>query len=118
MEKKTKQNIVESKIFNEALIPNAVKILIGGLAYGLTTDTSLEYLLDEESHHEFQNNITILSEFIAWFKRPEVKVLRTRDHVTILRYLISLYMRAYHRNLKHKIVLKLSSTGEVVAIMQ
>ena len=109
MEREIHKNIVRSKEFGEVQIPASVKVLIGGLAYGIIKNASLEDLLDEESHHEFQSNIAISTEFVEWFRHPEISILRTRDHVTVFRYLISVYMRAYHRNLKHKIVLKLSA---------
>ena len=118
MEKKSREATLKSREFSEVQIPAPVKVLIGGLAYGIIKDITLENLLDDESHHEFANKIKILSEFVEWFKHPEIRVLKTRDHITVFRYLISVYMRAYHRNLKHKIVLKLSSTGKVMVIFQ
>lgn len=111
-------SISQGKVFNEHRIPVAVKVLLGGLAYGIITDTSIESLLDEESHHEFQSNVKALSEFIIWFTHPNTEILKTRNHETIFRYLISVFLRAYHRNLKHRIVLKVSKDGRVVSIKQ
>ena len=118
MEKKLSKKSIKKREFEKIQIPPPVRVVLGGLAYGIIKDTSLENLLDEESHHEFQNNITILAEFAKWFKHPEIRVLKSRDHVTVLRYLISVYMRAYHRNIKHKVFLKLSGDGEVKVITQ
>ena len=108
----------KKKEFEKIQIPAPIRVVIGGLAYGIIKEKSLEALLDAETHHEFLNNITILNEFVSWFTNPEIRILKSRDHVTVLRYLLSVYMRAYHRNLKHQIVLKLSSTGKVRVITQ
>ena len=118
MEKNIPKEATKKTEFEKIQIPAPIKVVLGGLAYGIIKDSSLESLLDEESHHEFHNNIEILTEFVTWFKHPEIRILKSRDHVTVFRYLLSVYMRAYHRNLKHKIVLKLSSTGKVKAITQ
>ena len=118
MEKKLPKEGTKKREFEKVQIPAPVKVVIGGLAYGIIKDSSLENLLDEESHHEFQNNIAILAEFIKWFRHPEIRVLKSRDHVTVFRYLLSIYMRAYHRNVKHKILLKLSSNGKVKVVAQ
>ena len=109
---------VGKKGFEKIQIPVPVRIVIGGLAYGIIKEKSLEALLDEETHHEFLNNISILNEFVGWFKNPEIRIIKSRDHVTVLRYLLSVYMRAYHRNVKHQILLKLSHTGRVKVISQ
>ena len=106
------------KEFERIQIPLPVRIVLGGLAYGIIKEKSLEELLDEETHHEFLNNISILNEFVAWFKNPEIRIIKSRDHATVLRYLLSVYMRAYHRNVKHQILLKLSHTGRVKVITQ
>ena len=106
------------KEFERIQIPIPVRIVLGGLAYGIIKEKSLEALLDEETHQEFLNNISILNEFVGWFKTPEIQILKSRDHVTVLRYLLSVYMRAYHRNVKHQILLKLSHTGRVKVISQ
>ena len=118
MEKKLSKKSAKKREFEKVQIPPPIRVVLGGLAYGIIKDSSLENLLDEESHHEFQNNITILAEFVKWFKHPEIQVLKSRDHVTVLRYLLSVYIRAYHRNIKHKISLKLSGGGEVRIIAQ
>lgn len=121
MEKKAVKESVKKREIDKAdkaQIPASVKVVIGGLAYGIIKNASLEGLLDEESHHEFQNNITILTEFVTWFKHPEIRVLKSRDHVTVFRYLLSVYMRAYHRNIKHKILIKLSSDDDVKVVIQ
>ena len=118
MEKKLSKKSVKKREFEKVQIPSPIRVVLGGLTYGIIKNSSLEHLLDEESHHEFQNNITILAEFAKWFKHPEIQLLKSRDHVTVLRYLLSIYMRAYHRNIKHKIFLKLSGDGEVRVITQ
>ena len=118
MEKKLAKKSTKKGEFEKVQIPSPIRVVLGGLAYGTIKNSSLEHLLDEESHHEFQNNITIFAEFAKWFKHPEIQVLKSRDHVTVLRYLLSVYMRAYHRNIKHKIFLKLSGDGEVRVITQ
>ena len=101
MEKKTVEESVQKKKIDKVdkvQIPPPVKVVIGELVYGIIKKHSLEDLLDEESHHEFQKNIAILSEFVTWFKYPETKVLKSRDRVTVFPYLLSFYMRAYHCN--------------------
>ena len=53
MEKKlSKKNIVKRE-FEKVQIPAPIKVVLGGLAYGIIKDSSPENLLDEESHHEF-----------------------------------------------------------------
>ena len=99
MEKKSRGAELKSREFSEVQIPAPVKVVIGGLAYGIIKDITLENLLDDECKHEFANNIQILRISVEWFKHPEIRVLKTRGHITAFRYLISVYMRAYHRNL-------------------
>ena len=107
----------DKKKSEEITIPVPVKVLIGGLAFGIIKNSILEDLLDAETHHEFSNNITILSEFVDWFKNPEILVLKSRDHKRVFRYLLSVYLRAYNRNVKNQILLKLSRLGEVKVII-
>ena len=108
----------EKNNFSSPKIPTSIKILIGGIAFGITTNPILRDLLDVETLHEFNNNITILQEFVKWFRFPETHILKSRDHVTIFRYLLSVYLRAYHRNVKRQVLLKLSRNGKVVVINQ
>ena len=114
MEKETR----EKKEFQPPEIPTSIKILVGRLAFGVIKNPILKNLLDVETHHEFCNNITILQEFTKWFQHPETHILRSRDHVTVFRYILSVYLRAYHRNVKNQILLKLSRSGKVTVISQ
>jgi hypothetical protein len=107
----------EQKRSEEITIPTPVKVLIGGLAIGIIKNSILEDLLDAETHHEFSSNIIILTEFVKWFQNPEIRILKSRDHVRVFRYLLSVYLRAYHRNVKNQILLKLSRLGEVKVIL-
>ena len=104
--------------FSVPTIPTPIKILIGGVAFGITKNPILRDLLDAETLHEFNSNITILQEFIAWFRFPDTRILKSRDHTRIFRYLLSVYLRAYHRNVKRQVLLKLSRNGKVVVIDQ
>ena len=115
MEKKISNNPRNSK---QIQIPLPIKVIIGGLAYGIIKDESLKLLLDDESFHEFDSNFEILHEFAKWFINPKEKLEKSRNHLVVLKYLISVYLRAYHRNLKHRIVLKLSNTGRVITVRQ
>ena len=114
MEKKISHNNPGNS--KQLQIPLPIKVVIGGLAYGIIKDESLKLLLDDESYHEFDSNFMILYEFAKWFINPKEKVLKSRDHLIVLRYLMSAYLRAYHRNLKHRIVRKLSNTGRVITV--
>ena len=61
MERELSKDIAKSREFERIQIPAPIKVVIGGLAYGIIKDGSLEDLLDDESHHEFDNNIAILN---------------------------------------------------------
>ena len=50
--------------FSSPKIPTSMKILIGGIAFGITESPILKELLDVETLHEFNNNITIVKEFV------------------------------------------------------
>ena len=95
-----------------------MKILIGGIAFSITESPILEELLDVETLHEFSNNITIVKEFVKWSRYPETRILKSRDHLTIFCYLVSIFLRAYHRNVKQQALLKLSRDDDVVVINQ
>ena len=104
--------------FSYPKISTSIKVLIGGIAFGIIESPILQELLDVETLHEFNSNITILQEFVAWFRFPDTHILKSRDHVRIFRYLLSVYLRAYHRNVKRQVLLKLSRNGKVVVINQ
>ena len=115
MERKT-TNPRKRKLPATIKVSLPIRVIIGGLAYGIIKNKSLQLLLDDESLHEFQDKREILEEFAKWFINPKEELLKTRHHITVLRYLISVYLRAYQRNKKHGIVLKLSDTDSVVII--
>ena len=104
--------------FSYPKISTSIKVLIGGIAFGIIESPILQELLDVETLHEFSNNITIVKEFVKWFRYPENRILKSRDHLTIFRYLLSVFLRAYHRNVKQQVLLKLSRNDRVVVINQ
>ena len=104
--------------FSYPKISTSIKVLIGGIAFGIIESPILQELLDVETLHEFSNNITIVKEFVKWFRYPENRILKSRDHLTIFRYLLSVFLRAYHRNVKQQVLLKLSRNSNVVVINQ
>ena len=95
-----------------------LKVLIGNVAYCIVHNDSIKYLLDKKSRYEFRGHRNILSDFIIWKTDPRSNILRKVEHINILRYLLSVFLRAYHRNLNHKIVMKRSHVGVLNVIFQ
>ena len=50
--------------FSSPKIPTLMEISIGGIAFGIIGSPILKELLDVETLHEFNNNITIVKEFV------------------------------------------------------
>ena len=63
MERKldTKETLEVTKGYKDfEIFPSAVETLIGETALGVITNTTMEHLLDAETHHKLSNNIKIL----------------------------------------------------------
>ena len=68
--------------------------------------------------NEFMEHRHILTDFLEWERNPDSQILTTKEHIILLGYLVSIFLRSFHRNANHRIVMKRSHTGSLKVIFQ